>query len=391
LSADKARKLLNTLLDRVERLPDRRNAPTQRAPTEFPTAEARQSFAQVLVDAAKSGAISISMGQRETRHLIERVRLADAAKLYAFLARTPRVEQTEQAVADLRHFIEPRQDEAKRALDLVAAAWRRGGQLHGLSFHRIDQAVEFIKALDATLARDPLDRRDLRTYSGQSTGDTKLLERQSQRIVSYLKQFGLIDSALPDAEALAILGLEKFPQPVLIAGPVRLAEAVFDRLVYVGIPPEQTSLIEPVRPARAVLTIENLASFNRHVREARLPDDVVIYTGGFPSRAVISALTAIAKWPGVSRIYHWGDIDEGGLKIALHLAERLPIPVVPHLMTFDLARAKGTRALKIKSLHLPHGSPWASLAMFLEGDDSHFVEQEVVDPIPVDIREGSNR
>jgi hypothetical protein len=128
-------------------------------------------------------------------------------------------------------LLEPRQDETKRALDLVADAWRRGERLHGLSFNRIDQAIEFLKALDATLARDPLDRRDLRTYSGQTTGDTKLLERQSQRIVSYLKQSGLIDPALPDAEALAILGLEKFPQPVLIAGPVRLTEAVFDCLV----------------------------------------------------------------------------------------------------------------------------------------------------------------
>jgi hypothetical protein len=146
-------------------------------------------------------------------------------------------------------------------------------------------------------------------------------------------------------------------------------------------------LIEPVRPARAVLTIENLASFNRHVREARLPDDVVLYTGGFPSRAVISALTAVAKWPGVSRIYHWGDIDESGLKIALHLAERLPIPVVPHLMTFDLARTKGARVRKIKAISLPHGSPWTSLAMFLEGEDSHFLEQEVVDPMPIDLRD----
>lgn len=336
MSADKARELLNTLLDRLERLPDRRNAPSQRAPTEFSTAEARQSFAQVLHDAARSGAITIAMGQRETRHLIDRVRLADDAKLYAFLGRIPRAEQTEQAVGRLRYSTEPRQNEAKRAVELIADAWRRGERLHGLSFDRVDQAIEFIKGLDATLARDPLDRRDLRTYSGQTTDDTKLLERQSQRIVSYLKQSGRIDANLPDAEALAILGLEKFPQPVLIAGPVRLAEAIFDGLVYVGIPPEQASLIEAVRPTRSVLTIENLTSFNRHVREARLPDDVVIYTGGFPSRAVISALMTVTKWPSVTHIYHWGDIDESGLKIALHLTERLPVPVIPHLMTFDL-------------------------------------------------------
>lgn len=218
-----------------------------------------------------------------------------------------------------------------------------GARPFSIGSEQTDQAVEFITALDAVLARDPMDRRDLRTYSGQTTGNTKLLERYASRIMNFLKQIGKLDADLSDSDAMASLGLEKFSQPVLIAGPVRLAGVDFANLAYVGLPPGQAPAIEPTRAIRSILTIENLASFNRHVREARRANDVAVYTGGFPSRAVAAALVAISRWPGITRIHHWGDIDEGGLRVALHLTSLLPIPVLPHLMHPNLARLHGTR------------------------------------------------
>jgi hypothetical protein len=182
---------------------------------------------------------------------------------------------------------------------------------------------------------------------------------------------------------MASLGLEKFPQPVLVAGPVRIARTDFSSMVYVGIPPEQASLIEPARAIRSIITIENLASFNRHVREARLADDVAVYTGGFPSRAVTAALVAISQWPGIARIHHWGDLDEGGLRIALHLTSLLPILVLPHLMNPALARLHGNPAKASRKVDLPPDHPWQPLATFLGSDDARFLEQENVDPVPI--------
>ncbi len=385
MSADRARGILEILLDRVERVPDRTRQPTERAPSDFPSASERAAFDRILADAERQGAISVVIGRGEAQHLTERIRLKDASRLYEFLGRIPAIEQAKAAVSHLRETTAPSHNDVVKARDIIIEGWLRGERPFSIGFEQPVQAREFIVALDAVLSRDPLDRRDLRTYSGQSTGNTKLLERYASRIVGFLKQIGQLDPDLSNNEAMASLGLEKFPQPVLIAGPVRLTRADFSNMVYVGIPPEQVSLIEPAGEIRWIITIENLASFNRHVREAARPEDIVIYTGGFPSRAVKAALVAISQWPGIVHIYHWGDIDEGGLRIALHLASLLPIPVLPHLMSPALARAHGIPAKASRMIDLPPDDPWQSLALFLGSDDARSLEQEKVDPQPVAI------
>ncbi|UVO30728.1 DUF2220 domain-containing protein [Bradyrhizobium arachidis] len=383
MSAGKARDILSILLDRVERVPDRARQPAERAPAEFPSAAERAAFDRLLEDAERHGAISVIKGRGEARHLTERIRLRDAVRLYEYLGRTPAVERARGAVSRLRSAVAPKHNDAVQARDSIIDGWLRGERPFSISLEQTDQAVEFLTALDAVLARDPMDRRDLRTYSGQTTGNTKLLERYASRIINFLKQIGKLDADLSDNEAMASLGLEKFLQPVLIAGPVRLAGLDFGSLAYVGLPPEQAPAIEPAGAIRSILTIENLASFNRHVRESLLANDVAVYTGGFPSRAVAAALVAISRWPGITRIHHWGDIDEGGLRIALHLTSLLPIPVLPHLMNPTLARLHGIPGKASRKIDLLPSHPWQPLATFLGGDDARFLEQEKVDPEPI--------
>ena len=376
----KARELLGVLLDRVEDRPDRTHQPSEAAPAEFRSADERDAFLRILEDAERSGCIVVIKGRGEARHLVARVRLRDASALYGFLGRVPADELAKESVAKLRAQAAPRHPEAVQAVEAIATGWLRGERPLGLARDRIAQAGEFVLALDAVLARDALDRRDLRTYSGQVTGDTKLLERQASRIVAFLKSTGRLDAELSDIEAMSILGLEKFPQPVLMSGPVRLGVADFGQLVYVGVAPEQASSIDASAPVRSVLTIENLASFNRHVREARQTGDIVVYTGGFPSRAVVAALVAISRWSGVRLIHHWGDIDEGGLRIALTLCEAVSIPIAPHLMTVEIARRQGTPAKPAKLRTMPADHPWHGLVSFLQSGNALHLEQEKTDP-----------
>jgi hypothetical protein len=383
VSVDRARGILEILLDRVERVPERTRLPTERAPSDFPSASERAAFDRILADAERQGAITVVIGRGEAQHLTERIRLKDASRLYEFLGRVPALERAKAAVSHLQEITAPSHNDAVKARDLIIEGWLRGERPFFIGFEQPGQAREFVVALDAVLSRDPMDRRDLRTYSGQSTGNTKVLERYASRIVGFLKQIGQLDPDLSNTEAMASLGLEKFPQPVLIAGPVRAARADFSSMVYVGIPPEQVSSIEPAGEIRSIITIENLASFNRHVREAMRPGDIVIYTGGFPSRAVKSALVAISRWRGIRHIYHWGDIDEGGLRIALHLTSLLPIPFLPHLMSPALARTHGVPAKASRMIDLPPDHPWQSLALYLGSDHARSLEQEKVDPQPV--------
>ena len=59
MTASKARELLGILLDRLERLPERRHAPSERAPTGFTSAGDREAFNAVLADAERKGAIVV--------------------------------------------------------------------------------------------------------------------------------------------------------------------------------------------------------------------------------------------------------------------------------------------------------------------------------------------
>lgn len=97
-------------------------------------------------------------------------------------------------------------------------------------------------------------------------------------------------------------------------------------------------------PVDHVLTIENYTSFVRHVRE--LNEDksaLVIYTAGFPARAHLRQIVRLAELAGAP-LYHWGDIDGGGIRIFCHLERALGnrgLALLPHLMNSTLLEQHG--------------------------------------------------
>lgn len=71
-----------------------------------------------------------------------------------------------------------------------------------------------------------------------------------------------------------------------------------------------------------LLTIENLASFHDAAVDGAAAHGLLLYTGGMPSPAWRRAYVRIIEGlPAGAAIYHWGDIDEGGFRIAAVLAE----------------------------------------------------------------------
>jgi len=69
--------------------------------------------------------------------------------------------------------------------------------------------------------------------------------------------------------------------------------------------------------AARLLTVENLASFHDAARAPDADRALLLYTGGMPSpawrRAYARVLDAL---PAGLPVWHWGDIDEGGFRIA---------------------------------------------------------------------------
>jgi len=381
-------RILNGLLDRLERQPDRSRRVTARPSLAFASPDERRRLTDILLAARDTGAVELTW-DRDAPHLVSQVALSDPTSLYRFLARTPVLVHVENAITALSSL--RLQTDVARALrnDLIAT-WRLGKSALGIAPTQTPTAAELLRAADAAFA--PLEEGSvpLRTRSARLLGDSKALERWLPKLLSFLRRQGRIDTSLSNAEALEMLGLSKFPQPLLIAGPLIYGATDLARWTYAGLPPEAVTGVTVRAAVTTLLTIENLESFNRHVRECRGSSDIVVYTGGFPSPHILSLIRRLVDESGLPAIHHWGDIDPGGLKIGHYLEMSLAVPVVPHLMTVGLARRLGRPSGAPSSLPLGDDSAFAALAEYLRSSDAFWLEQEVVDPRQVGTTERPN-
>jgi hypothetical protein len=84
---------------------------------------------------------------------------------------------------------------------------------------------------------------------------------------------------------------------------------------------------------RWITTIENEYPFLSYVEEAGGPQklgargEVAVYTAGFPTPALMTALVDLSERVGDANFRHWGDADVGGLRIWWFLRCRLQRPV----------------------------------------------------------------
>jgi len=70
-----------------------------------------------------------------------------------------------------------------------------------------------------------------------------------------------------------------------------------------------------------VLTIENPTTFHSEARRRCNEDVLLIYTAGMPNPPWRDMYARLLKsLPSTVPVYHWGDLDEGGFRIASVLA-----------------------------------------------------------------------
>lgn len=205
-------------------------------------------------------------------------------------------------------------------LDEAVATWRQGRKLRGSG---PDAAAELADAAHAVAARtdDAGHERILRRESVRLFGDSKRLEKLTPWL-ELLVTGELAASGLAKEDVWSSIGLRREPQPLLLAGrgTTTLADTVLPLVrPYLGLPVE--SLQAVTTTARCVLSIENLASFHDATQAQGADEVLLLYTGGMPSPAWRAAYARILRSlaPGLP-VFHWGDIDEGGFRIAAALA-----------------------------------------------------------------------
>lgn len=373
-----AARLLGDLLDRHERAGRAARRITAFPATSFGSPDDRAALEGGLRAAADAGAVGLEW-DRDAPHLIGRVVLGDAQALYRHLGRTPPDAIMAAALAVLS-AASPETAAARSLRDRLASAWAVGGAAFGFGPERADRAVELVRAADAAFAPSDV-RLPLRTRSARLLGDSKMLERHLRRLLEFARSEGLVDRSLGRDDALRALDLEKYPQPVLGAGPLLVRGSSMAGWAYAGLAAEEVDDLRVDGRLRALLTVENLESFNRHCREARRPDEVVVYTGGFPAGGVLTAIRRLLSIGSIDAVHHWGDIDGGGVAIGRHIERSLTVPVRPHLMEPALAIERGRPVPATDRIDV--AGAFGETAAFLASHGAHALEQEVLDPVPI--------
>lgn len=382
-----ADRLLNRLLDRIEAQAERKNRVTETMPDRSWNSDDREDLYAHLGAARTAGAIDVEWGKLDNRHNIERIALKSADALYAFLERTTPTTAAERGNFILRGALADLPPALVAVLDEVVAAWAvRRNVLRDLGPEDAESAIPLFKAAAALMGRN-LEGLDIRTFSRRVTGNSKLVESNIGRIADILRRVETLPDYLDASEVLAHHGVVRFPQACLLAGPIAFNGVALPAAPYIGIAPEMVCGLSVTAEPEWLLTVENLSSFNRQVREAA-GGGVVIYTGGFPSEAAVEAILKLASVTACP-IYHWGDIDVGGIKIAYRIERALAAierPLLLHMMTPAIAVGHGTpvQPVTVFRSEISADSCVIDLARFIGSADAHFLEQEELDPFAPD-------
>ena len=344
-------------------------------------AEVERFHAQ-LADAERAGAIQV---EREPgSDAFRAVRLADLDRLGAHLGRRLRGDR----VAEARELLAPWLA-THPVLAEILERWGHGKPVRGQGPEAAPVVRDALHAIDRRRAEDYAERI-LRRESVRLFCDSKRLERLTPWL-DLVTTGELASSGLHDEDVWASLGLRREPQPMLVAGhgEAELADTGLPLCrPYLGLPVDAVRGI--TSNARYLLTIENLASFHDAARAlASDSSGLLLYTAGMPSPAWRALYRRIlARLPAATAVYHWGDIDEGGFRIAATLAADVreqgrtlrPWLMSPSAIPEPLRTRAAPSAPAARMAYWATAAGWDAIATELAANPIR-VEQEALDPV----------
>ena len=109
---------------------------------------------------------------------------------------------------------------------------------------------------------------------------------------------------------------------MLLAGHVHIARDRSTGLIdapYMGLP--ATTIQGVASTVIEVITIENKTTFHSEAKRRQDDEALLIYTAGMPSPAWKAMYGRLLETLApTTPVYHWGDVDEGGFRIASTIA-----------------------------------------------------------------------
>jgi len=323
-----ARQALERLLSRAERAA---NKPENRAitlpftqasfPTYFtlPTHAAKQELHAALREAQRAGAIQIEWDLLAGEDgQIKRILLKDLKTLAQHLG----IQTHESLLAHARMRLTdwntlPRVQE-------ILNVWASLRTVRGRSASETPDLVDALRVLDFCHDRSGEDIA-VRTASAALFKNSKRLE-QLEPWLDILTAESLQGPRLSAEELFANLGLVKHPPAVYLSGSAELELANGLRLQipspFVALAPKSIVRAALMPSVHTVLTVENLTVFHELAagRAGHPEAHLILFTAGMPAPSFMIFYERLLQELGDRRLYHWGDIDPGGFRVAACLA-----------------------------------------------------------------------
>ncbi len=314
--------LLHTLLERLEqpgrsrvvrlRLDEKEHAPY----FDGREVQTRQEVNEELEVLETLGGVKLHWRKWEKGNWLEAVDVINAEPLYKFLRRSPR------------------SDLARNLLELVddyksTFAWVNAWHDDIRSKIQAGKAVTPLRLDDYMWSRDllalvkavtELEESVLeRTLSVKLFKDSKWLESFRSALLTVLRRHApeVELFAGDDKALLESFNLFRVPEYVLVSGSLVINKTDVSQLTSVGLPATVLRSATLTSNAKRIVTVENQTSFES-LAALKPADTLLVFSGGFASPTVIALLRKL-QLP----LYHWGDIDVGGLRILAHLRREL--------------------------------------------------------------------
>ncbi len=282
--------------------------------------QSKEAFETTMRAAQAEEAIAITLDKKlGYEGFIERVDLLDVNKLAKFLGEIPNEklvnDATQRFSAAMKGF---------PVLSEVLHRWSQIKKVRGLGPDSLDKWLDAIRVIVYTRkeAFYQVVSLPIREVSARIFKDSKRIEKLAGPLDVLLA--GSVESDIRKPEAVwQELGLFREELPVRLAGNIRVERdrvTAFLDVPYTSLPADTIKCIVDI-PDR-IMTIENQTTFHSEARKRCNERILLLYTGGMPSPTWRAMYTRLLKSvPESVPVFHWGDIDEGGFRIAARLAQ----------------------------------------------------------------------
>jgi hypothetical protein len=249
-------------------------------------------------------------------------------------------------------------------LDEVLDRWGAGKTVRGKQ-PTAETLEALLDAIKVRVARQgKTDEVLMRRESSRMFNDSKRIEKLS-RWLDLLSEGSTIPSGLAKGDIFSALGLQKEPQPFLIAADAWVSDGCLKSCLfrpYHGLPMAAIEEFGFETMPACVTTVENKSTFHEMAMLANGTRACIIFSGGMPSPAWHRVYSKILdSLDDDVPIYHFGDLDVGGFRIAGAIAEvaRLQGKTLQHwLMDPKLLTGLGYKLYPFKPSQITKMQSW---------------------------------